>query len=261
MLIKTLLVGRKILQPIFERLFRISLRGMNYGLGGIIRTSGEINLISILRVRLHELGREKKVLFDIGANDGHYTKILINEFSKHDQIYCFEPSQFSFNDLVKNFGSSKNVELVNLGLGSKKEKRMLYFDHEGSGWASVFERKDTGFNHHLNKSEEISIVTLDEYCKEKNIETIDFLKADVEGFELEIFKGAKNMLPHINFIQFEFSLANYNSKTYLFDFFELLSDFKIYRVLQNGVYEIKYDPRYEVLMTTNYLAVNNKIAL
>ncbi|UII29470.1 FkbM family methyltransferase [Fulvivirga maritima] len=156
-------------------------------------------------------------------------------------------------------GNINEVHLQNLGLGANKERRKLYFDTEGSGWASVFERMDTGFNQKLDKSEEITLTSLDDFCYENDIRQIDFLKADVEGFELEVFHGSKNMLPYIYFIQFEFSFANYNSKTYLKDFFELLADFDIYRVINDGISKIDYDPRYEILLTSNYLAVNKKL--
>lgn len=259
MSIKEYFVGRKILQPIFERLFKLSLRGMNYGLGGMLSTSGEKELVKMISRQLDIRENDDKVLFDVGANDGQYTDLLLNTFSRNDKIVCFEPSFHSFKELTAKHGEKTNVELVPYGLGSKTEKRNLFYDVEGSGWASVFERKDTGFNHPLTQSEEINIVTLDDFCASKGIKKINFLKADVEGFELEVFKGAKNMLPNIDFIQFEFSYANFNSKTYLFEFFEILSDFKIHRVLKDGIHEIKYDPRYEVLMTTNYLAINKRI--
>jgi FkbM family methyltransferase len=261
MSIKNFFVGRKFLQPLFERLFRMSLRGMNYGLGGIISTSGEENLIKMVRHKLDQLQIQNKIVFDVGANNGQYADVILNIFDRDVQLYCFEPSAYSFQELKKKHGNNNYVELVPSGLGSTAEKRKLYFDSEGSGWASVFERKGTQFNHDLSRTEEIEIITLDEFCKSKSINRIHFLKADVEGFELEIFKGASQMLANIDFIQFEFSFANYNSKTYLLDFFELLSGFRIFRILKNGIQEIEYDPRYEILMTTNYLAVNKKITI
>ncbi|HYG01135.1 MAG TPA: FkbM family methyltransferase [Chryseosolibacter sp.] len=260
MSIKHFLAGRRVFQSLFERLFRISLRGMNYGLGGIISSSGEINLVRYVKRKLKDAGVDNAVVFDVGANDGKYTQLLLSEFKSEAAVYCFEPSKFSFQDLQKELGTTPSVSLIPEGLGSKAETRLLYFDKEGSGWASVFERKDTGFNHVLNYSEEISLITLDDFCASKGITRIHFLKADVEGFELEIFRGAKLMLPNIDYIQFEFSFANYNSRTYLIDFFQILQDFRIYRVLQDGIHEIRYDPRYEVLMTTNYLAVNKRIS-
>ncbi len=234
---------------------------MNYGLGGVISTSGELNLIRLVKNKLEANGINQCVVFDVGANNGMYADALLKEFSEQDTIYCFEPSVHSFKELDSKLRSQKNIVLVEQGLGSVKEKRKLYFDQEGSGWASVFERQETGFNHVLRHSEEIDVITLDEFCDSNNINRIHFMKADVEGFELEILKGAKQMLSKIDFIQFEFSFANYNSKTYLYDFFEILSDFKIYRVLRNGVQEIKYDPRYEILMTTNYLAARKDMEL
>ncbi len=243
----------------FERLFKLSLRGMNYGLGGMLSTSGEKELLKMVSQQLDLLGKSNKVLFDVGANHGQYTDLLLDTFSGTDRIVCFEPSRHSFKELSARHGQKANVELVPYGLGSKTENRNLFYDVEGSGWASVFERKDTGFNHPLTHSEEISIITLDDFCAAKQINEINFLKADVEGFELEIFRGATNILPNIDFIQFEFSYANLNSRTYLLEFFEILSDFRIHRVLRDGIQEIVYDPRYEILMTTNYLAINKKI--
>lgn len=211
--------------------------------------------------KLDKLGIKNKIVFDVGANKGQYTEAILNIFTSDVYVYCFEPSYASFKELKARHGEKSNVELVPFGLGSVSEIRNLYYDSDGSGWASVFERKGTQFNPELTHSEEISTIRLDDFCKSKSIGRINFLKADVEGFELEVLKGATRMLPCIDFIQFEFSFANYNSKTYLYDFFELLSDFKIYRVLKDGMEEIQYDPRYEILMTTNYLAVNKKTTL
>ena len=251
---KDFFVGRKSLQPIFERLHRISLRGMNYGLGGMVSTSGESKLIQWIKKQLAE--EENLVVFDIGANKGQYATILSRELSSNDNIYCFEPGQSSFKELVRKFKDYKNFTLENIGFGARQETRKLFFDNEGSGWASVYERGDTGFNHHLNKSEDIKITTLDSYRDDKDIKQIHFLKMDVEGFELEILKGAIQSLPRIKYIQFEFSFANYDSRTYLYEFFQILKEFDIYRVLSDGIYPLKYDPRYEIFMTTNYLAVN-----
>jgi FkbM family methyltransferase len=261
MSVKDFFVGKKALQPLFERMFRLSLRGMNYGLGGMIDSSGEKNVMELVERQLAERGLDPKIIFDVGANHGQYTDELLKIFRGRVRVFCFEPSGVSYKELKARHGNNPLVELVPLGLGATNEKRKLYFDIEGSGWASVFQRKDTGFNHPLENSEEINLISLDEFCKSNDISRIHFVKADVEGFELSVLQGAKDMLPNIDFIQFEFSFANYNSKTYLFDFFEILADFRIYRILRNGIEEIQYDPRYEILMTSNYLAINKKFSV
>jgi hypothetical protein len=53
----------------------------------------------------------------------------------------------------------------------------------------------------------VKVLTLDSFCEQRSIEKIDLLKVDVEGFEIEVFKGAKRMLENknIQIIAFEIS--------------------------------------------------------
>jgi hypothetical protein len=39
----------------------------------------------------------------------------------------------------------------------------------------------------------VEVVTLSDFCKQQNIKSIDFLKVDVEGFEIEVFEGGKDL--------------------------------------------------------------------
>lgn len=253
--IKDFFIGKKGLQPFFERLHRISLRGMNYGLGGIIETSGEKNLLKVLNEELKNI--ESPVLFDVGANDGKYIEEMYSAFRKNAPvIYGFEPSKFTYEKLLKKFENDPNIRLKQIGLASAKGEMQLYYNEQGSGWASLYERQISEFNKGLSQSEVVVLDTLDAFCKSNSIDHIDFMKIDVEGHELEVLKGGTDMLKNIRFIQFEFSFANYDSKTFMKDFFEVLKDFRIYRVLQNGIREFSYDPRYEIMMTTNFLAIN-----
>lgn len=61
----------------------------------------------------------------------------------------------------------------------------------------------------------------------------------------------------IEVIQFEFGGCNIDSRTYFQDFYYLLKDnYKIYRILKNGLIEIKsYKEIYEIFITINYLAI------
>lgn len=257
MMLKKLLVGKKSLQPLYKKLHNIALRGMNYGLGGMIETSGELYLVNYIFFKLER--NEKVVLFDVGANDGKYTTVLHNKFNSLAEIHCFEPDMNSFNLLDKAFGSHPKIKLNQFGLSSKKEELILYYDKEGSGWASLFPRQKSEFSKGLEKTQKVLLERLEDYCINEDIIHIDFMKIDVEGYELEVLKGAGEKLKNISFIQFEFSFANFDSKTYLKDFFEILTEFNIYRVLQNGLEKINYDPKLEIFMTTNYLAINKNI--
>ena len=65
----------------------------------------------------------------------------------------------------------------------------------------------------------------------------------------------------IDFIQFEFGSANHLSKTYLYDFFQLLSpNYNLYFLLRNGFVEVKeYNTDIEIHILCNYVAINKKL--
>ena len=76
--------------------------------------------------------------------------------------------------------------------------------------------------------------------------------------KLKALNGAAQMInsKQIDVIQFEFGGCNIDSRTYFQDFYYLLKDnYKIYRILKDGLYQInQYKEIYEAFTTTNYLA-------
>lgn len=160
------------------------------------------------------------VLFDVGANVSDYTNELLKYFTKR-QIHCFEPSKSTYNILCSNI---KNllVTINNLGLSNSIGKQMLYFDHEGSGLASLYDRQLDYLGKQFGSSEEIELMTFDQYCVDRSIDHIDFLKMDVEGNELNVLKGAKRMLDEnrITAIQLEFGGVNVDSRSFFWGLLE-----------------------------------------
>lgn len=234
---------------------RIALRGMNIGGEVKLARSGEMNAIHYVK---NNLISDHPVLFDVGANVGSYTHVLQKHFDANAKIYAFEPSSRTFEKLQNNIGSSENVHLFQHGFGEKKSSLTLYFNPEKSTLASVYNRNLEHFGMALDASEEIHLETIDGFCKEQNIDTIDFLKIDVEGHETSVLNGAEAMLSDkkIQFIQFEFGGCNIDSRTFFQDFFYRLKDhYTLYRIVQDGLYPIpQYTEGKEIFMTTNYLA-------
>jgi len=135
----------------------------------------------------------------------------------------------------------------------------LYSNETGSGLASIYKRNLDHFDIAMNIEEKVTMRTLDSFCEENNIQKIHFLKLDVEGNELKVLDGAKNMVQAgaIDHIQFEFGGCNIDSRTYFQDFYYLLSGrYEIYRILKNGLFLIeRYKETYECFITTNFLAI------
>lgn len=250
--------GRKLLQPFFEKMYRLSLAGMNIGLGGNIRNDGEIYAMNYIKDTL-DLGKNK-IIFDIGANVGKYT-LLLAEIFTDSTIYAFEPSAYTFNELynnIKSVGVNASINTYKMGFGDKVCEKTLYSNSHGSGLASLYQRKLEHFDIKMVQEEKVSITTIDSFCEYHMIDLIDFLKLDIEGNELNALKGAERMIQRdaISFIQFEFGGCNIDSRTYFQDFYYNLNNkYRIFRILKNGLYEIKnYDERCECFITTNFLA-------
>ncbi len=252
------IAGRKLLQPLFETMFRAGMYGMNYGRGGNFRDSGEMHAAEYIKSRLSKNIRPL-VLFDVGANRGNYAKDLNKVFSGSQHcIYSFEPSRVIYDELLKVAANCKNIVAVNTALGEGNEEKTLYKRSALSGLASLHKRRLEHFGIDMGIEEKIRIQRLDDYCAEHSIQHIHFLKLDIEGYETKCLEGANNMInkKSIDFIQFEFGGCNIDSRTFFQDFWYMLKDqYRIYRIVSDGLVEITaYNERLEVFKNINYLA-------
>jgi len=244
-------------QHIQESIFQLSLKKMNYGHGGNFSESGELFVIKYIKKKL--LNESPVIIFDVGANNGNYSKTLSENFNGETKIFSFEPSKKTYEIFLETIKQSKNIIPNNFGFSDKKYNETLFSNSEGSGLASVYQRKLDHFGITMDMSEEIRLTTIDSFCQENNIERIHFLKLDIEGHELNALKGAMKMITSnkIDFIQFEFGGCNIDSRTFFQDFFYLLKDrYTIYRILKDGLAEMPaYRESYEIFLTINFLAI------
>jgi len=236
-------------QRLFEKLYLLALEGMNIGVGDNTADSGERVALQFIRSRLQ--GDKNPVLFDVGANIGSYTRMLLEIFGSEATVYAFEPSANTFARLKANLPKSPNIHLKNIGLGCEDGAITLFTDTEASGLASLYQRKLGHLNIRMDETEVVQINRLETFCRDEQIPHIHFLKLDVEGHELKVLEGAGALLAEnrIDFIQFEFGGTHIDSRCFLRDFFHLLSaNYDIYRIVKDR--EI-----YEVFTIANYLAV------
>jgi FkbM family methyltransferase len=134
---------------------------------------------------------DRPIIFDVGANVGQ----TIQKFRKYfdnPEIHSFEPGIDTFAELKRNAEGLAGVHLVNCGLGAQREAK-TFVENEFSDMSSFYEPGDAGWGN-ITHRREVQIDTIDHYCEQAGIDHIDILKSDTQGYDLEVLRGAENML-------------------------------------------------------------------
>ncbi|BCW88354.1 hypothetical protein sos41_14930 [Alphaproteobacteria bacterium SO-S41] len=168
--------------------------------------------------RHHDTFRAKWAL-DIGANIG-LASLCIHDLYPESYIYSFEPSRLTFSLLDKNVshnGLKSQIFPQPMAAGSA-EGQISFLDDQnylaGSG-------AGTG-----EGSYEVRVTTVDEFVKYHAMPALDFIKIDVEGYELSVLDGARDTLKRFRpavFIECNPSLLD-KTQTPLEGFLEYLTE-------------------------------------
>jgi FkbM family methyltransferase len=206
--------------------------------------------------------RDSIIIFDVGANVGQYS-IRISELFPLADIYAFEPNPMTFKSLLKKTLHLKNIKTYCFGIGKEASTSNIYSyktDPE-SEHASVLKSIITELhNSDMVVEYPIEIISLDSFCESKKISTIDFLKIDTEGYELEVLKGAAHLISNkgIEVIQFEFNEMNVFSRVFLNDFYSVLPNYKFYRLDTAKLIPLgSYNSVNEIFKYQNIIAIKN----
>jgi len=252
-------------QRLLEQNVTFSQYLMGIGSGSGVDSSGEMVLVQKLRQLYAKTGRSLCV-FDVGSNKGQFLSLIVSGLQGTQfYVHAFEPSQHTYEILYSNFKDRPNLFLNNFGLGRERGQFELFYDEIGSGLASLSKRRLDHFGIAFKFSEKVTIQALDDYCKKQGVETIDLLKLDVEGHELDVLTGGSQMFRErrIRMVSFEFGGCNIDSRTYFQDFWYFFQDnrmSRIYRITPSGhsVSIPQYKEVYEQFRTTNFLVLQSE---
>jgi FkbM family methyltransferase len=195
-----------------------------------------------------KLNINPRIMFDVGANYGQ-TAISYRTIFKDAIIYSFEPFKETYKKLVEN---TKPFDIIcePIAFGNVISTKNILLNND-SQLNSLNQESEQ------NEGETIDVQTIDYYCREKNIDQIDVLKIDTEGYELNVLKGAENMIKNksIKSILCEVSLSpknTHNSK--LVDIINFLFEHN-YQMI--GLYETNINFYKEGIVYSNVLFVAN----
>jgi FkbM family methyltransferase len=218
--------------------------------------SGDAFLLSKILPAL--VTKPRPVVFDVGANAGDYTNALLNSLSKA-KIHAFEPSSETYAVLTNRVRHEDGI-CVMKGMSGQSGKAEFFDYPDSASQHASLHREVLSELHHANRVRkfEAELTTLDEYCAEQNLRSIEFIKIDTEGHELAVLQGGKQMIETggLPIIQFEFNEMNVISKSSLRDFYKLLESYDFYRLMPAGLLRLgAYSSRNEIYAFQNILAV------
>jgi len=142
----------------------------------------------------------KKVLkpgmkvIDCGSNIGFYPLLEANILKGDGSIYAIEPDLRNFVLLNKNIEASEygnSIKPFQLAISNKVGKEKMFVAQESNLNKIVSEEDDFADRHIVDEIVEVETTTLDMFCS--NDEYIDFVRMDIEGFEVEVFQGMKKI--------------------------------------------------------------------
>jgi len=210
-------------------------------------------------------GTVSPVMFDVGLNEGTYTKQL-NKVFPEAYFYGFEPVAATLKRAQENLVEIKRAKLENIAVSEVSGDIEIYDYSEGQGssHASIYEGVLTEQHGAAQiSSQNVPCVTLDQYIEHHDIDHIDFIKIDTEGHELSALKGCKELIRDnkLKIVQFEFNEMNVFSRCFLRDFYMVLNDFKFYRLREDGLLPLgQYNTINEIFKFQNIVAISNDIA-
>jgi FkbM family methyltransferase len=156
------------------------------------------------------------VIIEVGGYEGQNIA-QVASFYPDGRIIVFEPNPRAFSVLKKNIQDFKFVTAVNAALNSYNGTAQLNVCHgiyrddvSFDKWSSLLEDHQ---NYFRGFTVEVPCVVLDDWCKENQIDHIDLLHLDTEGFELQILKSSPEILKTVVVVHTKTNLASFRQET------------------------------------------------
>ena len=133
--------------------------------------------------------QERDVVVDVGANIGVFSIYAANKIGEGGRVLAFEPIKKTRGLLEKNASVNNFSEIISIypyALGETIKKVTFSVNDEVLGDSAVEQK--------VGRQEDVQQYTLDKFVEDINLKNINFIKADIEGMEREMLKGAERTI-------------------------------------------------------------------
>jgi FkbM family methyltransferase len=124
---------------------------------------------------------EKDIFFDIGANIGNETRIVLN-LKKKNLVYCFEPNKKVFNILRRRFLNYRNVICFNKIVSNISKKIKFYYDPLSLSYSASISKKSYFYKY-------CDGINLNKFIIKNKINKIKLFKIDAERHDYQIISN------------------------------------------------------------------------
>jgi FkbM family methyltransferase len=201
------------------------------------RPPPEVGQSAIADMKRYLPGGVNPLILDVGANTGQSVKRYRRAFPS-SIIHSFEPSQRIFDQLKANIAGQPRVFAWNCGLGAAVGKQ-TFLENTHSDMSSFLELSKTGWGK-IVKESAVDVTTVDQFLADHQIERVDILKSDTQGYDFEVIKGAEQAIRRnaVGLLYFEFIFSQMYKNLPRFDeVFRHLTD-RGFRLV--SIYEMRH---------------------
>ncbi len=169
-------------------------------------------------------------VLDIGANIGFYAEILSSLVEANGTVHCFEPDIKNFNHLKNRCAKSTNIKLNNKAVSHKTETIKIYTS------------KQLNVDHRTYKPDEydkeidIEAIAIDDYLLNHSNSDVNFIKMDIQGFEMNAVKGMEKTLqnPNLKMLSEFWPYGMRKAGSSVLEYYQFLKSYNFYIYLINN---------------------------
>ena len=150
------------------------------------------------------LGFEPAQIIDVGAYNGDWTKMVKTIYPKAKvlMVEAQTAKDATLKQVCAAYGNTVAYQIQLLGAESGKSVTFYEYDPSAGTGSSVFQDRSTIARTPITRTME----TLDQVAQTHMNGAVNFLKLDVQGYELEILKGSSHLLRNVEVVLMEVSI-------------------------------------------------------
>jgi FkbM family methyltransferase len=170
------------------------------------------------------------IIYDIGANIGSMT-LKFAQLAQKGSVYAFEPTNYAFNKLLTNVELNPELShrIVPIQRFVSNHSEIKHKIKAHSSWRIDGKYVDANPLHGgiIKSAESVPVITIDYFCREREITRVNLIKIDTDGHEYSILRGAQKSLGRfLPYIIFEIGIYVMEERGISFEqYYDYLSSF------------------------------------